>query len=96
MEGQLMNEANNLARGTLDSSFNYMNIGFTLASAIAWTQFAQLFIKNKLKVSGGGNGYGQMVMYPVLVTLVAVLVFQVSRRVNPNTKRPVVVPVVSA
>lgn len=93
MEGQVMNEATNLARGTLDSSMNYMNLGFTLVSAMAWADLARMMAKRVVR--SGGNARS-VYMYPVLVTLLAVVVFQLSRRVNPNTKRPVVVPVVQA
>ena len=90
-----MESAQDLARSTMDSSFNYMNLGFTLASALAWTGFAQQMVKQYVKVNGNAGG-GRMVLYPLMVTLVAVVVFKLSKQVNANTKRPVVVPVISA
>ena len=95
MEGQLVSGAQDLAKTTFDSSFNYMNLGFTLASALAWTGFAQQMVKQYVKVNGNGSGM-RMALYPVMVTLMAVVVFKVSKQLNANTKRPVVVPVVSA
>lgn len=92
MEGQVMSEASSLMRGTFDSSMNYMNLGFTLVAALAWADLAKRMSKSV--ISQGGNRIA--VMYPIAVTLLAVLVLNISKRVNPNTKRPVVVPVVSA
>ena len=94
MESQVMSEATSIARGTLESSMNYMNLGFTLVAAMAWADLARMLAKRVVK--SGGNGMNRVYMYPLLVTLLAVVVFQMSRRVNPNVKRPVVVPVVQA
>ena len=94
MEDQLMNEAKYLARGTLDTSVTYMNLGFTLAAAMAWSHVAQVFVKQHVKMNTSSPV--KAMMYPLVVTLLAVVVFQMSRRVSPNAKRAVVVPVVGA
>ena len=94
MDSQLMNEVKGIASGTVDSSMNYMNLGFTLASALAWHESAKMFVKQF--VNKGNGKTSAMVMYPVAVTLMAILVFRMSRIVNPNVKKAVVVPVVSA
>ena len=94
MDSQLMNEAKGLVSGTVDSSMNYMNLGFTLAAALAWHESAKLLVKQF--VSKGNGKSSVVLMYPVAVTLMAILVFRMSRIVNPNAKKPVVVPVVTA
>lgn len=94
MDSQLINEVKGLASGTVDSSMNYMNLGFTLASALAWHESAKMLVKQFLNKGNGKQSV--MLMYPVAVTLMAILVFRMSRFVNPNAKKPVVVPVVSA
>ena len=94
MEGQAMNEATSIVRGTFDSSLNYMNLGFTLASALAWHESAKMLVKQF--VNKGNGKTSAMLAYPVAVTLMAIIVFRMSRLVNPNAKKPVVVPVVSA
>lgn len=94
MESQIMNEAQSIARGTLDTSVTYMNLGFTLAAAMAWSHVAQMFVKQHVKMNT--TSPLKAMMYPLLVTLLAVVVFQMSRRVSPGTKRAVVVPVVGA
>ena len=94
MDSQLMNEVKGLATGTMDSSMNYMNLGFTLASALAWHESAKMLVKQFVNKNNGKSS--AMVVYPVLVTLLAVVVFRVSRMVNPGAKKPIVVPVVSA
>ena len=94
MESQLMNEVKGLATGTMDSTVNYMNLGFTLASALAWHESAKMIIKQFVTKSNGKSS--AMVVYPLAVTLLAVLVFRMTKVVSPNTKKPIVVPVVSA
>lgn len=94
MDSQLINEVKGLASGTMDSSMNYMNLGFTLASALAWHESAKMLVKQF--VNKGNGKTSAVVVYPVMVTLLAILVFRMSRIVNPNAKKPVVVPVVSA
>lgn len=94
MDSQLINEAKGLMTGTVDSSMNYMNLGFTLASALAWHESAKMIVKQF--VSKGNGKTSAVFVYPVAVTLMAILVFRMSRLVNPNVKRPVVVPVVGA
>ena len=92
MEDQLINEAKYLARGTLDTSVTYMNLGFTLAAAMAWSHVAQIFVKQHVKMNTSSPV--KAMMYPIAVTLLAVIVFQMTRRVSPTAKRTVVVPVV--
>ena len=88
-----MNEATSIVRGTFDSSLNYMNLGFTLVSAMAWADLAKRMTKN---IASQSNNRSRIYVYPVLVTLMAVVVLNLSKHINPNTKRPVVVPIVSA
>ena len=89
----LVREGKSIAKGTFDSSMNYMNLGFTLTAALAWHEFAKSLMKAYVSK---GNSRQSMIMYPLLVTLITILVFHVSKMVNPSTKRPMVVPVVSA
>ena len=93
MDSQLMNETKSVVKGTVDSSINYMNLGFTLAAALAWHESAKMMVK---QVVNKTNNKTSIVLYPVLVTLLAVAVFQLSKVVNPSGKRPVIVPVVAA
>ena len=94
MDSQLMNEAKGLVSGTVDTSMTYMNLGFTLASALAWHESAKILVKQF--INKGNNRTSSLIVYPVAVTLMAILVFRMSRLVNPSAKRPIVVPVVSA
>ena len=94
MDSQLLNEAKGLMTGTVDSSMNYMNLGFTLAAALAWHESAKMLVKQF--VSKGNGKTSAVIVYPVVVTLIAILVFRMSKMVNPNAKKPVVVPVLSA
>ena len=94
MDEQLMTEAKYLARGTLDSSVAYMNLGFTLAAAMSWSHVAQMFIKQYVKMNTSSPG--KAMMYPIVVTLLAVFVFQITKQVRPNSKRPTVVPIIGA
>jgi hypothetical protein len=87
-----VNELKSMAKVTVDSSLNYMNLGFTLAAALAWHESAKMLLKQ----AGVNSNKGRVVFYPIVVTLVAVLVFRMSKFVSPEAKRPVVVPVVSA
>lgn len=93
MDSQLVNETKSIVKGTVDTSFNYMNLGFTLAAALAWHESAKILVK---RVVSKGNGNMSLLMYPAAVTLLAILVFNMSKMVNPGAKRPVVVPVVGA
>ena len=93
MDNQLMSEAQSIAKGTFDSTMNYMNIGFAISAAMAWNRFAEIIIKQKLKISGG-NSDAKFVIYPLLVTLIAVIVFKLSSNINPRTKKPMIVPIV--
>ena len=93
MDSTLMNEAKGLVSGTVDSSMNYMNLGFTLCAALAWNETAKVLVKQFVSK---GNNRKTIVVYPLIVTLMAILVFRASKFINPNAKRPVVVPVVGA
>ena len=93
MDSQLMNETKTVVRGTVDTSMNYMNLGFTLAAALAWHESAKMLVKQFVSKS---NSRASMFIYPASVTLLAILVFNMSKMVNPGAKRPVVVPVVGA
>jgi len=93
MDSQLINEAKGLMAGTVDSSMNYMNLGFTLASALAWHESAKMLVKQF--VNKGNGKTSAMLFYPVTVTVLAILAFRMSRMVNPNVKKPVVVPIIS-
>ena len=94
MDSKLLNELKDVASGTMDSSMNYMNLGFTLASALAWHESAKVLVKQF--VNKGNGKTSALVVYPVMVTLIAILVFRMSKIVNPNAKKPIVVPVVAA
>jgi len=89
-----MTEARSLAKGTMDSSMNYMNLGFTLAAALAWHESAKMLVKEVVK--NGTGGKARVIVYPMVVTLLAIVVFRMSKMVNPDTKKQVIVPVVAA
>jgi hypothetical protein len=94
MDSQVVSEAKSLAKGTFDSSMNYMNLGFTLAAALAWHESAKMLVKEVVR--NGTGGKARVVIYPMVVTLLAIVVFRMSKVVNPGAKKPLVVPVVSA
>lgn len=94
MDSQVMTEARSLAKGTMDSSMNYMNLGFTLAAALAWHESAKMLVKEVVK--NGTGGKARVIVYPMVVTLLAIVVFRMSKMVNPDTKKQVIVPVVAA
>ena len=94
MSSQILNESKNVLTSTVDSSMNYMNLGFTLAAALAWTDAAKMLVKQMVSKSNSQSSV--LVGYPLAVTLLAVLVFKMSKVVNPDGSRPVVVPVVTA
>ena len=94
MDSQLVSETKDVVKGTMDSSFNYMNLGFTLAAALAWHESAKMLVKQVVR--NGTGGQARVLVYPMAVTLLAILVFRASKMVNPSAKRPVVLPVVSA
>ena len=91
---EVMTEAKSLAKGTVDTSMMYMNLGFTLAAALAWNDSAKMLVKELVRNSAGGKA--RVVVYPMVVTLLAVVVFRMSKMVSPNNKKPMVVPVVGA
>ena len=94
MDSPLINEVKGLASGTMDSSMNYMNLGFTLAAALAWNESAKILVKQFVSKSNGK--YSAVLGYPLTVTVIAILVFRMSRMVNPAAKKQIIVPVVGA
>ena len=81
-----------LAANTYDSSINSINMGFTLAAALAWNESIKAFIREK--VPKIGSQYH--IMYALAVTLLSAVVFTLTRRLlKPYMTRKDVTPMIT-
>ena len=84
--------ANDLAKDTYNQSVSSINMGFALAAAMAWNETIKKLIKTHVSPRVGGQ---YQFMYAVLVTLLAAIVFSLTKRyVKPSLKRTDITPVV--
>lgn len=81
-----------LVNDTYDSSINSINMGFTLAAALAWNESIKAFIREK--VPKMGSQYH--IMYALAVTLLSAIVFTLTRRLlKPSLTRKDVTPLIT-
>jgi hypothetical protein len=84
--------ANDLAKDTYNQSVSSINMGFALAAAMAWNETIKKLIKTHVSQRLGSQ---YQFMYAVLVTLLAAVVFSLTKRyVKPSLKRTDITPVV--
>ena len=84
--------ANDLAKDTYNQSVSSINMGFALAAAMAWNDTIKKIIKTHVSQKLGSS---YQFMYAVLVTLLAAVVFSLTKRyVKPSIKRKDITPVV--
>ena len=84
--------ANDLAKDTYNQSVNSINMGFALAAAMAWNETIKKLIKAHVSHRVGSQ---YQFMYATLVTLLAAIVFSLTKRyMKPSLKRTDITPVV--
>lgn len=84
--------ANDLVNDTYNQSVSSINMGFALAAAMAWNETIKKLIKAHVSHRDGSQ---YQFMYAVLVTLLAAIVFSLTKRyVKPSLKRADITPVV--
>lgn len=80
------------ARNTTNAAFTYILLGFSLAAALGWTELVKYLIKHYVKVPGTAGAY--MFLYAVVVTILAVVVYDFIKRLSPDVQQLPVVGVV--
>ncbi len=73
-----MQQVQGLVNSSYSMSLTYILLGFSLAAALAWTDTVKYFIKHYVKVPGTAGMYH--FVYAIVVTLVAVLAYDLVRR----------------
>jgi hypothetical protein len=84
--------ANELAKDTYNQAVTGINMGFTLAAAMAWNESIKKFIKTNVSERIGTS---YQFVYALIVTMLAGFVFTMTRRyAQPSLKRSEITPMV--
>lgn len=84
--------ANDLSKETYTQSVSSINMGFTLAAALAWNESIKKIINANLSAKLGSQ---YQILYAVIVTLLAALVFVITKRfLKPSIKREDIKPII--
>ena len=83
--------ANELAKATYRQSVSSINLGLTLAAALAWNEAVKHYILVHLRVMKKGTFYH--LLYALIVTFLAAVVFMITQKyVDSKAKRANVMP----
>jgi len=85
-----MNNVKGLALDTFDQSLFSINMGFTLAAVLAWHEAIKSFVQSKLPAKTAQNS---QLFIALGLTIAAAVIFRLIKKVRPNTKRSVILPV---
>ena len=84
---------NTIVQDTYDQSLQSINMGFSLASALAWNSLVKKTINTFVKNKGGELKYH--LMHALTVTLLTAVIFAVTKRIlKPSITKQSVKPVV--
>tara|TARA_B100001094_G_scaffold137877_1_gene133528 strand:+ start:4458 stop:4784 length:327 start_codon:yes stop_codon:yes gene_type:complete len=73
-------ETNRILKETVSNSATMMNLGFTIATALAWNEAGKRIVGNLVRQGSNKNGTNTFLIYALAMTFASTLLFSFSKK----------------